>query len=124
LQTGPWNSGKETTMKLTDEKCVPCHAGGTPLAAEEARELAREIPAWTLSEKQLDRELKFKNFREAMAFVNKTAGAAEEDGHHPDIFVSYNRVRLTLSTHRVGGLSRNDFILAAKIDRILESPGT
>ena len=107
-------------MELIAEKCTPCQAGGTPLPAGEARELAREVPGWTLAEKQIERELKFADFRQAIAFVNRVADAAEADDHHPDIFVSYSRVRLTLATHKIGGLSRNDFILAAKIDRIAE----
>lgn len=103
-------------MKLAEEKCVPCEAGGPPLPEEEARNLAQEVPDWTLKEKAIEREFHFRDFRRAMAFVNRVAGTAEEQGHHPDIFISYNRVRLTLFTHKVGGLSRNDFILAAKID--------
>ena len=103
-------------MALADEKCVPCREGGKPLPAEEARELARWVPDWKLSEKQIERELKFKDFGEAMAFVNKVADVAEEQGHHPDIYIYYNKVKLQLSTHQIGGLSRNDFILAAKVD--------
>jgi 4a-hydroxytetrahydrobiopterin dehydratase len=103
-------------MKLAEEKCVPCEVGGTPMPIKEAQALAREVPAWVLKEKAIEREFRFKNFREGMAFVNNVAEIAEEEGHHPDIFISYNRVRMTLMTHKIGGLSRNDFILAAKID--------
>lgn len=106
-------------MALSSEKCVPCRAGGTPMPPEEAQALARDIPDWTLSANQLDRELHLEDFHEAMAFVNEVAAVANEDDHHPDIFISYNRVHLTLMTHKIGGLSRNDFILAAKIDRLL-----
>ena len=112
---------KETNVALADEKCIPCRVGGKPLPAEEARELARWVPDWKLTEKQIERELKFKDFREAMAFVNKVADVAEEQGHHPDILISYNRVRITLWTHKVGGLSRADFVLGAKIDRLLSA---
>ncbi len=108
-------------MTLHKETCEPCRVGGASLPAEEAAELARAIPDWTLLEKQLQREFLFKDFREAMAFVNHVADAANETGHHPDILVSYNRVKLTLFTHKVGGLTRNDFILAAKIDMIQAS---
>lgn len=107
-------------MALSDEKCERCRVGGTPLPAREASELAPSVPQWTLSEKQIEREFKLKDFRQAMAFVNRVADAANEQDHHPDIHISYNRVRLTLSTHKIGGLSRNDFILAAKIDRVAE----
>jgi 4a-hydroxytetrahydrobiopterin dehydratase len=109
-------------MMLSEEKCVPCRAGGAPLPAEEARELARSAEQWTLSEKRIEREIKFKDFRAAMAFVNQVADLANEQDHHPDICISYNRVRLTLMTHKVGGLTRNDFIMAARIDRIAAQP--
>ena len=75
-----------------------------------------QIHAWSLEEKELKKELRFTDFREAMIFVNKIATVANEQDHHPDIGISYNVVQLTLSTHKIGGLSLNDFILAAKID--------
>ncbi len=103
-------------MTLAQETCQPCRAGGTPLPEAEARELAANLPLWTRQEKQLERTFKFKDFRDAMVFVNRVAEAANEQDHHPDIIISYNKVRLVLSTHKVGGLSRNDFILAAHIE--------
>jgi 4a-hydroxytetrahydrobiopterin dehydratase len=106
---------------LTEQKCRPCQAGEPPLSAAEAKELAREAPAWSLTEKAIEREFKFKDFREAMGFVNKVADIAEDEGHHPDIRISWNRVKLTLTTHKIGGLSRNDFIVAAKVDRTADS---
>jgi 4a-hydroxytetrahydrobiopterin dehydratase len=105
-------------MSLYEEQCAPCRLGGAPMQPSEARELANNVPLWALSEKQIEREFKFKDFRKAIAFVNMVADAAEKQGHHPDIYISYGRVRLTLWTHKIGGLSRNDFILAAKIDRL------
>ena len=108
-------------MKLIEQKCVPCETGTPPLAAAEARSLAQEVPNWSLKEKEIEREFRFKDFRQSMTFVNKVADMAEEEGHHPDIYIFYNRVRLTLSTHNIGGLSPNDFILAAKIDSLLAS---
>ncbi len=104
-------------MQLANEQSGAAHVI-VLLLAEEARELARNVPLWVFSEKQLEREFKFDDFRQAMAFVNQVADAAEKLDHHPDIFISYNRVRLTLSTHKVGGLSRNDFVLAAGIDAL------
>ncbi len=98
---------------------------GSPEAAlspEEARALARRTPRWALSAGKIERDFEFKDFREAMAFVNKVADLAEAQGHHPDIFISYKAVRLTLSTHKVGGLSQKDFALASKIDEALASP--
>ncbi len=77
-----------------------------------------KVSGWTLSDdvKQISKEYKFKDFLGAVNFVNKISEIAEEEGHHPDIHIFYNRVRLELSTHSIGGLSENDFILAAKID--------
>jgi 4a-hydroxytetrahydrobiopterin dehydratase len=111
-------------MALVEEKCRAPQAGERPLPEAEARRLAREAPAWSLAEKAIERQWQFKDFRQAMAFVNRLAELAEAEGHHPDIFVSYRTVRLTLSTHKVGGLSRNDFILAAKIDRLEGADGS
>lgn len=93
----------------------------TALSAAEAEESARRVPAWSLSEKAIERELAFRDFREAMAFVNRVADIAEEEGHHPDIWVSWNRVKLTLTTHKIGGLSEKDFIVAERVDRAVRS---
>ena len=104
-------------MSLAEEKC---RADVVSLSAVEAEKLAQEVPEWALGDKAVGREFKFKSFRQAMDFVNKVANVAEDQNHHPNVFISYNKVRLTLSTHKVGGLSRNDFILAARIDRLLD----
>jgi len=103
-------------MTLKEEKCIPCREGGVPLGKAESRELVVDVPCWTLSEKAIEREFRFHNFREAMAFVDKVAETAEDQGHHPDIHISYNHVKLELTTHKIDGLSRSDFIMAAKID--------
>ncbi|HEY3379102.1 MAG TPA: 4a-hydroxytetrahydrobiopterin dehydratase [Armatimonadota bacterium] len=105
-------------MALFEEHCAPIEKGSSPMDTDEASALATEIPAWTLRDAALTREWTLKDFRAAMAMVDHVADLAEEEQHHPDIYVSYNKVRLELSTHKIGGLSRNDFILAAKIDRI------
>lgn len=103
-------------MKLLEQACKPVQAGTAPLSHKEAGELLREIPQWSPSEKSIQREFRFKDFRQAMDFVNNVASIANDQDHHPDIFISYNKVRLILSTHKIGGLSLNDFIVAAKID--------
>ncbi len=105
-------------MELTQLKCEPCQKGGSQLSQQEIQELAEKTPKWNVQDKQIVREFKFGDFREAMDFVNHVAELAEEEAHHPDIFISYAKVRLMLSTHKVGGLTLNDFILAAKIDRL------
>lgn len=107
-------------MDLTKQKCVPCEVGGLPMQESEAREHLTEISGWVLGgdAKKIEKLFVFADFKAAMSFVNKVADIAESEGHHPDIAISYNRVTITLWTHAVGGLTLNDFILAAKIDAI------
>lgn len=107
-------------MALTDKRCIPCEGGVMPLFRPAAETLLKETPGWELvvDGKKISRKYKFKNFKEALAFVNKVGAIAEEEGHHPDIELGWGRVRIELSTHAIGGLSENDFILAAKIDAI------
>jgi 4a-hydroxytetrahydrobiopterin dehydratase len=104
--------------------CVPCRGGIPPLTQEKAREYGAATPEWTLAENgtRLFRRFEFRDFKAAMEFVNRVAELAEEEGHHPDIAIHWNKVELTLWTHKIGGLHENDFILAAKVDRLLESP--
>lgn len=84
------------------------------------KRLAQELgPGWKVAHHQLlEKKYPFRNFREGLAFVNKVGALAEQEGHHPDIEISYTSVKVTLSTHKIHGLSHNDFILAAKIDLI------
>jgi len=103
-------------MKLVEQIARPILKGTVPLPRNEAEDLLREVPQWSLGERAIAREFLFKDFREAMDFVNNVAAIVNEQDHHPDVFISYNKVRLTLSTHKIGGLSLNDFIVAAKID--------
>ena len=103
-------------MSLIAEHCQSIAAGTPALSPEEATALAAQTPQWTLADNALRADFAFKDFREALAFVNQVAIIAEQERHHPDIEISYNKVRLALTTHKIGGLSRNDFIVAAKID--------
>ncbi len=107
-------------MDLTQKKCVACEGGIPPLGKEGAEEYLPQVPAWKPSADYtaISREFSFDDFKQAMIFINKVAALAEEEGHHPDIHIFYNRVKLELSTHALGGLSENDFILAAKIDKL------
>jgi len=108
-------------MALGDEKCRPPQADEPALSGDEVKELLKEVPDWSKRGKAIEREFKFKDFRQAMEFVNRVADTANSQDHHPDIFISYNKVRLTFSTHKIGGLSRNDFIMAAKVDRLTQA---
>lgn len=108
-------------MDSSQKKCRPCDIGMPALTAEAVHELMSRISGWRSEDGiKIKKEYGFKNFTEAMVFVNKVAGLSEEQGHHPSILILYNKVRLTLSTHAVGGLSENDFIMAEKIDSIDE----
>ena len=104
-------------MELKQEHCTACSEGTPALAAEEARMLLREIPGWTISEdgRWLFRRYRFKNFVEALAFVNKVGEVAEAEQHHPDLKLGWGYVEVHLQTHAAHGLHRNDFILAGKI---------
>ncbi len=109
------------TIHLTDKRCVACEGGIPPLTTEEIATYTPEVPEWRVAEdeKTISRKFTFKNFKEALDFVNKVGALAEDEGHHPDInLYQYRNVRITLWTHAIGGLSENDFILAAKIDRL------
>jgi 4a-hydroxytetrahydrobiopterin dehydratase len=106
-------------MALVDERSQKIESGAQPLSRREAQELAREVPNWKLVDSRLEEDFSFKDFNETMSFVNRVAQVAQQEDHHPDIEISYNKVHLTLSTHKIGGLSRNDFVVAAKIQRLL-----
>ncbi len=112
---------------LATERCQACEGGTPPLTRDEASALLPEISdRWSISEngRSLQRTITFKNFARAMAFLNRVAEVAESEGHHPDFCLqNWNQVSLTLSTHAIGGLSRNDFILAAKVDGVVKPPG-
>ncbi len=110
---------------LVGRHCVACEKGTPPLTEAEAREYLAQLPGWELREgRSLRQRFRFPDFRAAMAFVNGIADLAEAEGHHPDFRVSYNRVTVDLTTHAIGGLSDNDFIMAAKIDALAREAGT
>ncbi len=109
--------------KLTEQKCQACEGGTPPLSADEAKSMLQQVDEnWQISSdgKWIHREFKFKNFYHTIAFVNALAWIANKEDHHPDLEVGYNRCLVQFSTHAIGGLSRNDFICAAKIDALRE----
>lgn len=109
--------------RLADSHCVPCTSRTRPLTAEAARTLAKRVPGWRISRGKLKRSVRFEDFVTLIEFVNELADLAEEEGHHPDFKVSWSRLDLELHTHVARGLTRNDFILAAKIDDLLGERG-
>ena len=107
--------------ELSKKKCVPCEGGVKPLTEPEACKLMPELEQdWMLIDggHMLARTFNFKDFVETMKFVNKVAEVAEEEGHHPDMSISYNTLSIELTTHAINGLSENDFILASKVDEL------
>jgi len=107
--------------RLTEQKCQACEGGTPPLSQDEAKELLGRVHEdWQISSDgtTIHRVLKFKNFYHTMAFVNAVAWIANKEDHHPDLEVGYNRCVVQFSTHAIGGLSRNDFICAAKVDAL------
>ena len=105
-------------MPLASKHCRPCEGDVRPLTPGEAECLRGEIPAWNLADGRLRRRFVFPSFVDAMAFLNRVATLAEEEGHHPDFTVHYRQVDFEIWTHAIGGLSENDFVLAAKIDAL------
>lgn len=105
--------------KLSKKHCVPCEGNTPPLSAKQIRTLSVQLnTAWTIADNQIRRVWKLPDFQHAMKFVNHVAKLAEQENHHPDIHILYNKVTLELTTHAIHSLSENDFILAAKIDAI------
>jgi 4a-hydroxytetrahydrobiopterin dehydratase len=107
-----------TELRLAQEQTRASHEGQTPLGSEEAQQLAAQVPEWKLGPAHLHRDFKFRDFDEAIDFVNEVANIAAAADHHPDIQINYSKVHLSLSTHKIGGLSRNDFIVAARISEL------
>jgi 4a-hydroxytetrahydrobiopterin dehydratase len=106
---------------LSEKKCAPCEGGVKPLTPAKVKGLAKELHRdWKIAKnsKSLKRSLKFKDFYRTMSFVNAVAHVANTEDHHPDLAVGYNYCDVTYSTHSIGGLSVNDFICAAKLDRL------
>lgn len=110
-----------SASELAKLRCKPCEGGVEPLTSEQAQDHRKAVPNWELDSdgKSIHRQWKMKNFVQAMEFLQKVAEVAEQEQHHPDLHLTgYRNVRIELTTHAIGGLSENDFILAAKIDSL------
>ena len=110
--------------KLANMECVPCKGGVPPLKGKELQELERELgSSWrVVDQHHLEKEFAFKDFREALTFTNGVGELAESQGHHPDIFLAWGKVKLTIWTHKIDGLTESDFVLAAKVDALPTAP--
>jgi len=108
---------------LNQQKCEACRADAPPVGPEEAAEWSKEIPGWNLieanGEKRLQKVFPFKNFAEALAFTNRVGALAEEQNHHPALLTEWGVVTVTWWTHKIHGLHRNDFVMAARTDRLV-----
>jgi 4a-hydroxytetrahydrobiopterin dehydratase len=105
---------------LASKTCVPCRGGTPPLQGEELDDLRRQVPEWeVIEEHHLRRRFRFKNFREALGFVNRVGELAEEQGHHPDVSFGWGYAEITVFTHKIDGLTESDFIFAAKTNTLL-----
>jgi 4a-hydroxytetrahydrobiopterin dehydratase len=106
-------------MGLAEKHCVPCRGGVPPLQGPDLERFAGQVPDWQVVQgHHLVRSFGFPDFLTALAFVNRAGAIAEQEGHHPDLYLSWGKVEVHIWTHKIDGLTESDFILAAKIDRI------
>jgi 4a-hydroxytetrahydrobiopterin dehydratase len=117
--------GGKAMDQLTQMKCTACRKGEPTVTNEEIAELRPQVPGWNIVEvdgiKHLVKEFKFDSFVHALAFTNKIGELAEEEGHHPALLTEWGKVTVSWWTHKIGGLHRNDFIMAAKTDQVFAS---
>jgi 4a-hydroxytetrahydrobiopterin dehydratase len=106
--------------ELASKECVPCKGGVPPLKSDALKELHKKLGnGWqVVNEHHLEKEFSFKNFRDALVFTNKVGELAEKNNHHPDIYLTWGKVKITLWTHKIDGLTESDFVMAAKIDEL------
>ena len=107
-----------TMANLAEKECVPCKGGVPPLRGEELRRLTLQLVEgwWVVNEHHLERDFKFADFRQALDFTNRVGALAEAQQHHPDIYLAWGKVKLTLWTHKIDGLTESDFVFAAKVN--------
>ncbi len=105
---------------LAQRECVPCKGGTPALSGQELAKMAAELGGgWkVVGEHHLEREFAFKDFREALGFTNQVGELAEAQGHHPDIYLAWGKVKITIWTHKIDGLTESDFVFAAKVSRL------
>lgn len=108
--------------RLTDQTCEPCRSGSAPMSQRDIERLKSQLPDWDLLEidgvVRLSQSFRFRNFAEALAFTNRVGALAEAEGHHPALLTEWGQVTVQWWTHKIGGLHRNDFILAAKTEAL------
>lgn len=110
----------DSDQALANRRCQACDASTPAMADREINAYLQKLPEWSRDGQLIERTFEFKNYYRTMAFVNAVAWIAHCEGHHPDMTVGYNKCRVQLTTHAIGGLSENDFICAAKIDALMQ----
>jgi 4a-hydroxytetrahydrobiopterin dehydratase len=110
----------KTVSDLASGKCKPCEGGVAPLKAQEISNLLKQLKGWEQVNGRISKTYSFKNYYQTMAFVNAAAWISHREDHHPDMMVGYNQCRVEYVTHAINGLSENDFICAAKLDKLFE----
>ena len=113
------------TETLAEKTCTPCRGGIPPLTRDEAQHFQVQAPTWELGDNahRIERTFRFRNFRKALTFVQEVGELAETEGHHPDVSFGWGYAIVSLSTKKIKGLHENDFIMASKIDRVLDRSG-
>lgn len=107
---------------LAEKQCVPCKGGVPPLKGDELKKLQTQVPGWeVVNGHHVSKTYSFPDFVTALAFVNRVGDLAEQQGHHPDIYLTWGKVRIEIWTHKIDGLTESDFVLAAKIDKLPQS---
>lgn len=105
-------------MELSQQSCAACEGEMPELSHDEVRQMMSQVPGWELKDKSIERTFNVPDFVTAVGLANQITPVAEQENHHPDLHISYGKVRVELSTHKVGGLTKNDFLLAAKINQL------
>ena len=106
-------------MKLAEKRCVPCRGGVPPLRAAELEKMLAQVTGWqVVDEHHLLKTYTFPDFQKALDFVNRVGAIAEQEGHHPDLYLTWGKVEVKIWTHKIDGLTESDFILADKIDAL------
>jgi 4a-hydroxytetrahydrobiopterin dehydratase len=112
-----------TTDELASKTCVPCRGGVPSLTAKQYEPLLDQLEGWqVIDDHHLAKRYEFSNFVTALAFVNRVGAVAEENGHHPDLYLTWGKVGIEIYTHKIDGLTESDFVLAAKCDKALAAP--
>jgi 4a-hydroxytetrahydrobiopterin dehydratase len=114
--------GSESMSELANQECVPCRGGAAPLEPERIADILAQLQGWSVEQDHhLSKTYSFPDFAQALAFTNHVGAIAEQQVHHPDIFLTWGQVRIEIWTHKIDGLTESDFILAAKIDALQKS---